>query len=80
MKFKNLLYGIFLLGTISLYSQNKEEKVLATTGAVTEFQLKTNNIEELESFDWSTISDLFKTNENDQIIKLAFEYDNLSEK
>lgn len=80
MKFKDLLFLISFLVTISLYGQKQEKSVLETTGAVTEFQLKTNDIEELESFDWSTVSDLFKTNDDDQIIKLIFEYDNQSKK
>lgn len=80
MKLKDLLLVISFLVTISLYGQKEEKRVLETTGAVTEFHLKTNNIEELESFDWSRVSDLFKTNDDEQIIKLVFEYDNQSKK
>jgi len=80
MKLKNLLLAIFSLITVSLYSQNKETMVEAKTKAVTEFELKTDKIEELRNFDWTTINDLFETNEKGQLIKLAFEYDNNSKK
>ncbi len=80
MKLKNLLFGIFSLITLSIFSQNREKKVLATTSAVTEFQLKTSHIEELATYDWTTIKDVFEENDENQIIKLAFEYENSSEK
>lgn len=80
MKLKNLLLTIFTLITVSLYSQNTETKLEAATKAVTGFELKTDKIEELRDFDWTTLNDLFETNEEDQLIKLAFEYDNNSKK
>ena len=80
MKLKNLLFGIFSILTLSIFSQNLEKNVIATTSAVTEFQLKTSNIEELGTYDWTTINDIFKENDKNQIIKLAFEYENPSKK
>ena len=80
MKLKNLLFGIFSILTLSIFSQNQEKNVIATTSAVTEFQLKTSNIVELTTYDWTTINDIFKENDKNQIIKLAFEYENPSKK
>jgi len=80
MKLKNLLLAIFSLITVTLYSQNTETKVEPTNKAVTGFELKTDKIEELRDFDWNTINELFETNEQDQIIKLEFEYENNSKK
>ena len=80
MNLKHLLLAIFSLITTSSYSQTHEKTVMTTPNAITEFSLKTDKIEELKDFDWSTLDELFKTNEDDQIIKMAFEYNNVSKK
>ena len=80
MKLKNLVFGIFSLIAFSGFSRIQEGKIIGTTAAVTEFHLKTSNIDELKSFDWTTINEVFEKNESDQIIKIAFEYENPSTK
>lgn len=80
MKITNLLLGIFSLIVLSGYCQDQEEKFKASTAGVTEFHLKTSNIDEFKDFDWTTINEVFEDNDNEQVIKLAFEYENPSKK
>ncbi len=80
MNLKNFVFGIFFFVAISSFSQIKEEKEITTALAVTEFNLKTSNIEEFKNFDWIRINEIFENNDADQIIKLAFEYENPSKK
>ncbi len=80
MKLNNLLFGIFSFIALSGYSQIQEKKIKATTASVTEFHLKTTNIDELKSFDWTTINEVFENNDRDEILTLAFEYENPSKK
>lgn len=80
MKLKNLIIGIFALIAFNGYSQIQKEKIIATPAAVTEYHLKTSNIEELRDFDWTIVNEVFENNDSDEIIKLAFEYENPSTK
>ena len=45
-----------------------------------EFLLETGNIEELKSFDWSMVAEMFQENDENQEITLGFSYVNEPEK
>jgi hypothetical protein len=44
-----------------------------------EFLVETDNIEELKSFDWSMVAEMFQENDENQEITLGFSYVNESE-
>ena len=80
MEINNLIIGIFFLVAVNGYSQVQKVKEITKAPAVTEFSIKTSDIDELKSFDWNTINEVFENNEINQPIKIAFEYENPSTK
>ena len=79
MKTKNILIGILSLLTFASYAQTVKKNITETKGAITEFLIETNNIEELKSFDWSMVAEMFQENDENQEITLGFSYVNKSE-
>ena len=79
MKTKNILIGILSLLTFASYAQTVKKNTTETKSAITEFLIETNNIEELKSFDWSMVAEMFQENDENQEITLGFSYVNKSE-
>lgn len=79
MKTKNILFGILALLTFASYSQTVKKNITETKSAITEFLVETDNIEELKSFDWSMVAEMFQENDENQEITLGFSYVNKSE-
>ncbi|WP_238300022.1 hypothetical protein [Polaribacter irgensii] len=79
MKTKNILIGILSLLTFASYAQTVKKNITETKSAITEFLIETNNIEELKSFDWSMVAEMFQENDENQEITLGFSYVNKSE-
>lgn len=71
MKTKKIVIGTLALLTFAFIAftqlnSNKNDKT-----AVTSFEIKAENIEELKNFDWNEINEMFKENEPEQEISLA---------
>tara|TARA_B110000090_G_scaffold126837_1_gene140232 strand:+ start:316 stop:690 length:375 start_codon:yes stop_codon:yes gene_type:complete len=79
MKTKNILFGILALLTFASYSQTVKKNITETKSAIMEFLVETDNIEELKSFDWSMVAEMFQENDEHQEITLVFSYVNKSE-
>jgi Tfp pilus assembly protein PilE len=79
MKTKNILFGILALLTFASYSQTVKKNITETKSAIMEFLVETDNIEELKSFDWSMVAEMFQENDENQEITLGFSYVNKSE-
>jgi hypothetical protein len=79
MKTKNILFVILALLTFASYSQTVKKNMTETKSALTEFLVETDNIEELKSFDWSMVAEMFQENDENQEITLGFSYVNKSE-
>jgi hypothetical protein len=78
MKTKNILIGILSLLTFASCAQTVKKNITETKSAITEFLIETNNIEELKSFDWSMVAEMFQKNDENQEITLGFSYVNKS--
>jgi len=79
MKTKNILLGIFSLLTFATYAQIGKSKAIETKSAVTGLKVETENLDELKNFDWDIVKEIFKENDENQEITLAFAYMNKSE-
>lgn len=79
MKIRNILIGIFTLLTFATHAQNEKNQKVETKTAVTELKVETGNLDELKNFDWNIVKDMFKENDSEQKITLAFAYVNKSE-
>ena len=79
MKTKNILLGIFSLLTFATYAQNEKNEKEEIEIAVTELKVKTENLDELINFDWDMLREMFKENDTEQEITVAFAYVNKSE-
>jgi len=79
MKTKNILLAIFALMTFATYAQSEKNKKVELKTAVTELKVKTENLEELKNFDWNIVEEMFKENDAEQDISLAFAFENKSE-
>ena len=78
MKTKTFLLGIFSLMTFASYAQTEKSGKAETKTNVTEFKVKTDNLDELKNFDWNVVKEMFQENDADQEITLAFAYVNKS--
>ncbi|RBP30888.1 hypothetical protein DFR65_104146 [Oceanihabitans sediminis] len=78
MKIKNLLLVFFSFLTFATFAQ--EKKRVITEKAVTEFEIKSNNLEELIHYDWNKVRKMFQGNDLDQNISLSFIYVNEEER
>ena len=72
MKTKNILFGILALLTFASYAQTVKKNITETKSAIMEFLVETDNIEELKSFDWSMVAEMFQENDENQEITLGF--------
>ena len=75
MKIKYILLGILSLLSFSTYAQTEK---IESKGAVTEFKVKTENLDELKNFDWDLVKEMFQDNKPEQEITLVFTYLNNS--
>ena len=71
MKTKKIIIGtlavfIFAFIAFTLFNPVKNDKV-----AITSFEIKAENVEELKDFDWNEINEMFKKNNPEQEISLA---------
>jgi len=73
MKTKNILLGLFTFLTIGIYAQTDNNKYDFKT-SINEVKYVFENIGELDNFDWNGIKEVFKSNNADEIINLAFAY------
>jgi hypothetical protein len=48
------------------------KNITETKSAITEFLVETDNIEELKSFDWSMVAEMFQENDENQEITMDF--------
>ena len=74
---------IFLLSLVSLFTFTtfaQSVKPIEVKTAVTELKFEMETIEEMNDFDWEMISEIFKENDADQEITLAFAFVNNSDK
>jgi hypothetical protein len=78
MKTKTFLLGIFSLMTFASYAQTEKSGKAETKTNVTEFKVKTDNLEELKNFDWNVAKEIFQENDAEQEITLVFAYVNKS--
>ena len=79
MNAKNYLVGFFTLLTFSGFAQTERNHPPETKNTVTEFSLKTSDLEALKNFDWTIVNEMFVDNDKDQEITLAFTYLNKAE-
>ena len=79
MKTKNILLGILSFLTFVSYAQTEKNNITKTKSAITELKVETENLEELKNFDWKMVEEMFKENDENQEITLAFSYVNNSE-
>ena len=79
MKPKNILLGIFSLMIFATYAQTEKKLKVESKTAVTELKVETENFDELKNFDWRMVKEMFKENDAEQEITLAFAYVNKSE-
>lgn len=79
MKTKNILLGIFSLMTFATYAQSENSEKVESKTAVTKLKVETENFNELKNFDWDMVKEMFKENDSEQKITLAFAYVNKSE-
>lgn len=79
MNAKNYLVGFFTLLAFSGFAQTEKNPVPETKNAVTEFSVKTSDLDELKNFDWTVFNEMFGDNDKDQEITLAFTYLNNAE-
>lgn len=76
MKTKNISFSIiFFMALASCIPFEKEELIESET-AITAFKVKAENLNELKNFDWKTVKEMFKENDEDQEITLEFEFVN----
>lgn len=79
MKSRNILFGIFILLAMAMNAQQGKDVVVETKSAVTKLNVETDNLNELVDFDWKIANDMFKSNDENQEIALAFSYTNKAE-
>ena len=78
MKSRILLLSLLLIASIATYAQS--DKTIEEKTMVTELKFEIENIEEMNDFNWEVINEIFKENDADQEITLAFAYANKSGK
>jgi hypothetical protein len=54
----------------------EKEELIESETAITAFKVKAENLNELKNFDWETVKEMFKENDEDQEITLEFEFVN----
>ncbi len=74
----NILIVVFTFFAFASYAQTEKSEVIEAETAVTEFKIKAENIDELKNFDWEIVDQIFKENDGDQKILLAFTFENTS--
>lgn len=76
-------YGILLIALLLLSYAGFSQKTTYTKTKITkvaDFKIETDNFEELTSFDWASIHEMFENNNPEETITLAFVYTNKAEK
>ncbi|GAB1308010.1 hypothetical protein KH5_06930 [Urechidicola sp. KH5] len=76
-------YGILLIALLLLSYVGFSQKTTYTKTKITkvaDFKIETDNFEELTSFDWASIHEIFENNNPEETITLAFVYTNKAEK
>jgi hypothetical protein len=76
MKTKNILFSIIFFMALASCTHFEKEGLIASESAVTAFKVKAENLDELKNFDWETVKEMFKENDEDQEITLEFEFVN----
>lgn len=79
MKTQNILFLLLSFLTFATYAQTEKSVKVESESAVTELNVKTENLEELKNFDWNMVKEMFQENDAEQEITLAFSYVNKSE-
>jgi hypothetical protein len=79
MKTKTILIGILILMTFATYAQSEKSKKAEIKTAVTEWKVETDKLDELRTFDWEMVKEMFQENDAEQEITLAFAYVNKSD-
>ncbi len=70
MNLKNCLFGIFSMLTFVTYSQSEKSQGTKSDCTITEYKIDTNNIKELEEFNWESVYDVFENNDPSSNINL----------
>lgn len=78
MNTKNILLGIFSFMTFASYAQTEKSGKAEIKTTMTEFKVKTENLDELKNLDWNMVKEMFQENDAEQEITLAFAYVNKS--
>jgi hypothetical protein len=74
MNLRTILFGIFTFLTVTFYAQTvKSGKYEIKTG-INELKYSFENLEEMNNFDWNGIKEIFKSNDENEIISLIFLY------
>lgn len=79
MKTKNISFSIIFFMALASCIQFEKEGLIESETAVTAFKVKAENLDELKNFDWQTVKEMFKENDEDQEITLEFEFVNNSQ-
>lgn len=72
MKIRNFLLGIFSICTLTTYAQSEVKAINNSKSPANEFKLRADKIEELKDFDWNTVREVFKDNDENQEISLSY--------
>jgi hypothetical protein len=76
MKTINILFSSIFFMALASCTQFEKEGLIESESAVTAFKVKAENLDELKNFDWETVKEIFKENDEDQEITLEFEFVN----
>lgn len=71
MNIKKIVIGTLALLTLAIIAFTQFNSNKNNETAITSFEIKAENIEELKNFDWNEINEMFKKNEPEQEISLA---------
>lgn len=79
MKLRNFLFAIFSVVTLAAFGQTEKNQEVEASATVTELIIETENLEELNNFDWKIVKEMFQENDENQEISLVFAYVNKSD-
>ena len=72
MKLRNLTLVIFTFLTFATFAQSGKSVQIKSDKSVSELTIETQSFEELSQFNWSSVYNIFESNDPDQKIKLHF--------
>jgi acetolactate synthase small subunit len=71
MKALKILITLLTLTTISSYAQSVKSNSVVTKAVITEFKIESEDINQLNNFEWEMIHETFKENDAEQEISVT---------